>query len=46
VFGTLLILGATPMHVYVFWRVASVPYVKRRIPRKVLVGAGALLWTA
>jgi predicted MPP superfamily phosphohydrolase len=45
VFGTLLILGATLMHVYVFWRVASVPYVKRRIPRKVLVGAGALLWT-
>jgi predicted MPP superfamily phosphohydrolase len=45
VFGSVLILAATLMHVYVFWRAASVPFVKRRIPRKVLVGAGALLWT-
>ena len=43
-FGSILILAATLMHVYVFWRAASVPIVKHRIPRKVLVGAGVLLW--
>jgi predicted MPP superfamily phosphohydrolase len=41
--GTILILAATLMHVYVFRRPASVPFVKRRIPLKVLVGAGILL---
>jgi predicted MPP superfamily phosphohydrolase len=44
VFGIILILAATLMHVYVFRRAASVPFVKRRISRKVLFGAGALLW--
>lgn len=43
-FRSVLILAATLMHVYVFWRAASVPFVKERIPRKVLVGAGVLLW--
>lgn len=43
-FGTILILAATLMHVYVFGRAASVPFVKRRIPRNLLVGAGVLLW--
>ncbi|MFA6148143.1 MAG: metallophosphoesterase [bacterium] len=43
-FGTILILAATLMHVYVFGRAASVPFVKRHIPRNLLVGAGVLLW--
>ena len=44
-FGSILLLAATLIHVYVFWRASSVPFVKRRVPRKLLVGAGALLWT-
>jgi len=32
------------MHVYVFWRAGSVPFIKRRVPRKFLIGAGILLW--
>ena len=43
-FGSILILAATLMHVYVFWRAASVPFVKRTVPRGMLVGAGVLLW--
>lgn len=43
-FGSFLLFAATVMHVYVFWRAASVPFVNRRVPRGVLVGAGAVLW--
>jgi len=32
------------MHVYVFWRAASVPFLNRYVPRKVLIGAGVILW--
>jgi predicted MPP superfamily phosphohydrolase len=32
------------MHVYVFWRAASVPFVDRHVPRKVFIGAGVILW--
>ncbi len=32
------------MHIYVFWRAASVPVLKRYIPRKLLIGAGLVLW--
>jgi predicted MPP superfamily phosphohydrolase len=32
------------MHVYVFWRAASVPFVARHVSRKGLSGAGVLLW--
>jgi hypothetical protein len=44
VFGFVLIFAITLMHIYVFWRVASVPFVKRHLSRKVLIGAGLLLW--
>jgi len=30
----------TLMHIYVFWRISSVPLVKRRVSRKILIGAG------
>ncbi len=34
------------MHIYVFWRAASVPFVVRHVPRKVLIGAGVVLWAS
>ena len=43
-FGTILISACTFMHVYVFWRAASVPFVDRHVPRKVFIGAGVILW--
>jgi predicted MPP superfamily phosphohydrolase len=32
------------MHIYVFWRAASVPFVDRHVPRKIFVGIGVILW--
>ena len=32
------------MHIYVFWRAASVPFVNRQVPLKILIGAGVILW--
>jgi len=32
------------MHIYVFWRAATVPFVDRHVPRKILIGAGVILW--
>jgi hypothetical protein len=32
------------MHIYVFWRAASVPFVDRHVSRKILIGAGVILW--
>jgi len=43
-FGTILISACTVMHVYVFWRAASIPFVDRHVPRKVLIGTGVILW--
>lgn len=43
-FGTILISVCTFMHVYVFWRTSSVPFIKKYIPRKTLIGAGVVLW--
>ncbi len=34
------------MHIYVFWRAASVPFVVRHVPRKILIGAGVVLWAS
>jgi predicted MPP superfamily phosphohydrolase len=44
VFGTILNSVTTFMHVYVFWRMASVPIIKQHISRKVLIGVGVVLW--
>jgi predicted MPP superfamily phosphohydrolase len=44
VFGTILISACTLMHLYVFSRAASVPFVKRLVPRKILIGTGFILW--
>ena len=43
-FGTILISIFTFMHVYVFWRASSVPFVNQHLPKKVLVGAAVVLW--
>jgi predicted MPP superfamily phosphohydrolase len=43
-FGTVLISVVTLMHVYVFRRVASVPFLKRQFPKKYIAAAGMLLW--
>ena len=45
-FGTVLISVVTLMHVYVFWRAGSVPVLQRRLPRKALIVAGLVLWSA
>jgi predicted MPP superfamily phosphohydrolase len=45
-FGTILISACTLMHIYVFWRAASVPFVNRHVPRKVLIGTGVVLWAS
>ncbi len=39
-----LISACTLMHIYVFWRAASVPLVNRRVSRKLLIGAAVVLW--
>ena len=44
-FGTALISICTFMHVYVFWRIASVPFICRHVPLKALIGTGVILWT-
>jgi len=43
-FGFFLTSIITLMHIYVFWRISSVPLVKRRVSRKILIGAGVVLW--
>ncbi len=43
-FGIILISAFTLTHIYVFLRIASVPIVVQRLPRKLLVAAGASLW--
>ncbi|MDO9264419.1 MAG: metallophosphoesterase, partial [Desulfosalsimonadaceae bacterium] len=43
-FGTILISICTFMHVYVFWRIASVPFIDRHVPPRILMGTGVILW--
>ncbi len=43
-FGTILISVCTLMHIYVFWRIASVPFVSRHVPLNLLIVTGVLLW--
>lgn len=44
-FGTILITVCTLMHLYVFRRIARLPYVSRKIPLWVTVLVGLALWT-
>lgn len=43
-FGTILIAVCTLMHLYVFWRASSVPFVKNHISIKIFAGTGLILW--
>ncbi|MGA1826002.1 MAG: metallophosphoesterase [bacterium] len=43
-FWTILLSIITGMHMYVFWRATSVPFLKRHVPRKYIILAGMLLW--
>jgi predicted MPP superfamily phosphohydrolase len=43
-FGTILIAVSTLMHIYVFWRTATVPFVQRQVPLPLLFGVGVVLW--
>jgi len=43
-FGTILISVCTVMHVYVFWRAASIPFVERHISGKTVMNTGLILW--
>lgn len=45
VFGTILISVTTLMHIYVFWRAASVPFVKHHISSIFLIAIGVILWS-
>ena len=44
VFGIILLSVCTVMHLYVFWRSASVPFISHHLPLKVYVGIGVALW--
>jgi len=44
VFGIILITLCTLMHIYVFRCAASVPFVAKHIPLKILIGTGIFLW--
>ena len=43
-FWTILLSIITGMHMYVFWRATSVPFLKRYVPRKYIILTGILLW--
>ena len=43
-FGVILTVAVTLMQCYVFWRAASVPFVRRHISRRHLIGLGIGLW--
>jgi predicted MPP superfamily phosphohydrolase len=43
-FHTILALVVTALHVYLFWRLSTVPLVRQYVPGVVLVVLGAALW--
>ena len=43
-FGTVLTTIVTLMHVYVFWRASSVPFLKRQVTLKFIIGSCIALW--
>ncbi|MBN1294217.1 MAG: metallophosphoesterase [Candidatus Latescibacteria bacterium] len=44
-FGTVLTIAITIMHIYVFWRAGSVPFLKRLVSRKSIYLSGLALWS-
>ena len=43
-FGSIVMVVVTVMHIYVFWRATSVPLVRQDIQRKYLIVLGLALW--
>ena len=43
-FGTVLISIGTILHIYVFWRISSIPFVKKHLRPYTLIFIGLLLW--
>lgn len=43
-FGSALLFAWTFLHVYVFWRVGTVPAVRRRLSRRSVIGFAVALW--
>ena len=43
-FGTVLISVCTILHLYVFWRISSIPFMKKRFRIGALICVGMLLW--
>jgi len=43
-FGIILISIVTLIQGYVFFRIASIPFIKQYIPLKILISTGILLW--
>jgi len=46
VFFTILLSVWTGLHLYVFWRVASVPFVKGHLPLKILIAFAVVLYSS
>ena len=44
-FGSVLTVTITLMHVYVFWRVCTISFVRRHISLAGIIGTGAAAWT-
>ncbi|HUV64131.1 MAG TPA: metallophosphoesterase [Sedimentisphaerales bacterium] len=45
-FMTMFFSAWTVLHLYVFWRLASIPFVVQRVSRKFLVVTAAILWAS
>jgi len=43
-FGIILLSAVTVMHVYVFWRASSVPFLRRHVTGRTFIIAGVVLW--
>ena len=43
-FVIILLSAVTLMQAYVFWRAGSVPFLRRHVPRKFLIGTGLFFW--
>ncbi len=43
-FGIILLSTITAMQVYVFWRMVSVPFLKRSLSQKAIIGSGIVFW--
>jgi len=43
-FGTVLTIIGALLHIYVFWRASSVPFLRRRVRPKKIAGIGLVLW--